>query len=128
MSEEYASVYLLYLNNTGHSKLELTWDPNNEDEVKAVEQKFIELSEKGCIISVVSTFLGIFKRKKEIKIFDEKYRHIIAEGEVLSFTIHEGDIIDDKRNKKEEYKLFVPHEDKVKPNTKYMVHAPISGG
>jgi hypothetical protein len=126
MEKEMQGILLVIQDQTGDSKFELSWDPNDQKAVEEARETFLDLQKNGYIFFECRRPLGIFKKKgKEINQFSEDYKRLFFEKKKI--TVQQNDEADYKKVGTD-FEWYEPQTEAPEANKQYVAAKVVVGG
>lgn len=111
---------------TGHSKFEISWDPDREADVEDIRELFLDLQQKGYFFFECKRVLGLFKKEgKAVSDFNPNLGRLYVRKE-SSIKVEESP--DAEEIQDQEFNYFDPKRQEFEPTTQYIAaQIPVGG-
>lgn len=107
---------------TGHSEAEIKWDPSNPEQVKAIQELFIEMKEKGFMFFKVDKKLTSKSKGRQIKDFNPELKEMFMEKNL------DWKPVEDTEASMQSAEYVDVEMEEIEPDTKYVAAQPLAGG
>lgn len=107
---------------TGHSEAQINWDPKDPEQVKAIQEMFIEMKKKGFIFFKVENKKKLKVKGKQIKDFDPKLETMFMEKNL------DWEPVENESTETQNAEYVDVEKEEIEADSQYVAAQPLAGG